>query len=121
MNEEPIETPVAPADANGNGGDYTPDNVQVLRDAAHIRRRPGVYIGDVGVNGLHHLAYELVYNSIDEALAGYCHLVQVKINVDGSLSVSDDGRGIPVEEHPIEKKPVLEVVMTIVGAGAKFD
>lgn len=123
MNEDRVlspETPVVAGEQNGNG-DYTVDNVQVLRDAAHIRRRPGVYIGDVGVNGLHHLAYELIYNSIDEALAGYCHTVHVKINVDGSLTVSDDGRGIPVEEHPIEKKPVLEVVMTTVGAGAKFD
>jgi DNA gyrase subunit B len=120
MSEERIENAVAAVTPPTNG-DYTEDSVQVLRDAAHIRRRPGVYIGDVGVNGLHHLAYELVYNSIDEALAGYCQVVTVQINVDGSLTVSDDGRGIPVEEHPIEKKPVLEVVMTTVGAGAKFD
>jgi DNA gyrase subunit B len=100
---------------------YGSSNVQVLRDAAHIRRRPGAYIGDTSTGGLHHLVYELVYNSVDEALAGHCKTIQVKINVDGSLSVSDDGRGIPVEEHPVEKRPTLEVVMTIVGAGAKFD
>src|SRR5206468_10287707 len=71
--------------------------------------------------GLHQLVYELVYNSVDEALAGHCRNIHVKINVDGSLSVGDDGRGIPVEEHPVEKRPTLEVVMTTVGAGAKFD
>src|SRR6266540_1329053 len=92
--------------------DYNPDNVQVLRDAAHIRRRPGVYIGDVGPGGLHHLVYELVYNSVDEALAGYCYNIHVQINVDGSLSVSDDGRGIPVDPHPEEGRPTLEVVLT---------
>src|SRR5262245_32233798 len=101
--------------------DYGGDNVQILRDAAHIRQRPGMYIGDTGNKGLHHLAYELVYNSVDEALAGHCQNIHVKINVDGSLSVADDGRGIPVEEHPEAKRPTLEVVMTTVGAGAKFD
>ena len=100
---------------------YTEENVQVLRDAAHIRRRPGVYIGDVGPAGLHHLVFELVYNSVDEFLAGYCHNMHVQINVDGSLSVNDDGRGIPVELHPEVQRPTLEVVMTTLGAGAKFD
>src|SRR5262245_58140183 len=98
--------PVAPAPVEANGSaDYSSDNVQILRDAAHIRRRPGVYIGDVTSNGLHHLVYELVYNSVDEALAGFCKNIHVKLNVDGSLSVSDDGRGIPVEEHPEAKRP----------------
>src|SRR5881227_2311337 len=101
--------------------DYNPDNVQVLRDAAHIRQRPGMYIGDTGPKGLHHLVYELVYNSVDEALAGYCKNIHVKIHPDGSLSVADDGRGIPVEMHPEAKRPTLEVVLTTVGAGAKFD
>jgi DNA gyrase subunit B len=101
--------------------DYGGENVQILRDADHIRRRPGVYIGDVGSGGLHHLVYELVYNSVDEALAGHCHHIQVKINEDGSISVKDDGRGIPVEEHPAAKRSTLEVVLTTVGAGAKFD
>jgi DNA gyrase subunit B len=100
---------------------YGSDNVQIFRDAAHIRQRPGMYIGNVGTSGLHHLVYELVYNSVDEALAGHCRNIQIKINVDGSLSVIDDGRGIPVDEHPEAKKPTLEVVMTTVGAGAKFD
>jgi DNA gyrase subunit B len=107
--------------AENGADDYGGDNVQVLRNAAHIRRRPGNYIGDTTSNGLHHLVYELVYNSVDEALAGFCHSIHVKINVDGSLSVSDDGRGIPVEEHPAEKLPTLQVVLTIVGSGAKFD
>jgi DNA gyrase subunit B len=101
--------------------DYVPDNVQILRDADHIRKRPGVYIGDVSSGGLHHLVYELIYNSVDEAVAGYCHHIQVKINEDGSVSVKDDGRGIPVDEHPEAKRPTLEVVLTTVGAGAKFD
>src|SRR5207302_11490512 len=80
-----------------------------------------MYIGDTGPSGLHHLVYELVYNSVDEALAGYCKNIHVKIDVDGSASVADDGRGIPVEEHSEAKRPTLEVVLTTVGAGAKFD
>src|SRR5713226_5347930 len=100
---------------------YGSDNVQIFRDAAHIRQRPSMYIGNVASSGLHHLVYELVYNSVDEALAGHCKNIHVKINVDGSLSVSDDGRGIPVDEHPEAKRSTLEVVMTTVGAGAKFD
>jgi DNA gyrase subunit B len=100
---------------------YTEENIHVLRDAAHIRQTPSMYIGDTSTAGLHHLVYELVYNSVDEALAGHCRNIHVKIDVDGSLSVSDDGRGIPVEEHAMEKRPTLEVVMTMVGAGAKFD
>src|SRR4051794_37889160 len=78
-------------------GKYIPDNVKVFRDTAHIRERPGMYIGDTSFKGLHHLVYELVYNSVDEALAGHCKHIQVKVDsVDGSISVSDDGRGIPV-------------------------
>jgi len=102
-------------------GDYRPENVQIYKDAAHIRQRPDMYIGDTGSNGLHHLAYELIYNAVDEALAGHCTIIHVQVNVDGSLSVKDDGRGIPVEEHPEAKKPTLEVVLTVAGAGAKFD
>jgi DNA gyrase subunit B len=108
----------ATADASGKYGE---DNVQIFRDTAHIRQRPSMYIGNVAASGLHHLVYELVYNSVDEALAGHCHNIHVKINVDGSLSVIDDGRGIPVEEHHEAKRPTLEVVLTTVGAGAKFD
>src|SRR6476646_8148305 len=102
-------------------GNYESENITVLKDHAHIRKRPGNYIGDTGPKGLHHLVYELVYNSVDEALAGYCKNVHVTIHVDGSLSVSDDGRGIPVEVHPQVGKSTLEVVLTTVGAGAKFD
>src|ERR1700683_3417220 len=92
-----------------NDSAYEGSDVAVLKDAAHIRQRPGMYIGDTGPNGLHHLVYELVYNSVDEALAGHCKNIQVKINVDGSLSVADDGRGIPVDLHPEALRPTLEV------------
>jgi DNA gyrase subunit B len=101
--------------------DYTPENVKYLKDADHIRSRPGMYIGDTGSRGLHHLAYELVYNSVDEALAGYCRNIQVTLHVDNSCSVSDDGRGIPVEIHPDIGKSTLEAIFTMVGVGGKFD
>ena len=108
-------------DAVAESAAYEGENVDILRDAAHIRARPGMYIGDTGVKGLHHLVYELVYNSVDEALAGYCKEIRVEIDLDGSLSVADDGRGIPVDIHPKVGRPTLEVVLTTVGAGAKFD
>src|SRR5260221_12207453 len=101
-----------------NDGSYEPENITVLKDAAHIRKRPGNYIGDTGPKGLHHLVYDLVYNSVDEALACYCKNVHVTIHVDGSLSVSDNGRGIPVEIHPQAGKSTLEVVLTTVAAVA---
>lgn len=115
------DTQTAANDQHHNMPAYTEDSVQIFKDTAHIRQRPGMYIGNTSTAGLHHLVYELVYNSVDEALAGYCKTIHVKINVDGSLTVADDGRGIPVEEHPEAKRPTLEVVMTTVGAGAKFD
>jgi DNA gyrase subunit B len=119
VSESPAEVVSGPLN---NGADsYGEDNVQIFRDTAHIRQRPSMYIGNTSSSGLHHLVYELVYNSVDEALAGYCHNIQVKIDVDKSISVSDDGRGIPIEEHHEAKRPTLEVVMTTVGAGAKFD
>jgi DNA gyrase subunit B len=118
LSVDPAQQPAPASAANGN---YDSSSVQVLRDFAHIRQRPGMYIGDTGPHGLHHLVYELVYNAVDEALAGHCTSIHVQCNVDGSLTVSDDGRGIPVEEHPDLKKPTLEVVLTTVGAGAKFD
>src|ERR1700736_6273818 len=96
-------TTIAEQDAASEA--YGGENVKVLRDAAHIRKRPGNYIGDTGTKGLHHLVYELVYNSVDEALAGYCRNIEVKIGVDRSLSVTDDGRGIPVDIHPEVGKP----------------
>lgn len=111
-------TPISVPDDMGT---YSGENVQILRDADHIRRRPGVYIGDVNASGLHHLVYELVYNSVDEALAGHCKIIHVQIDIDGSVMVRDDGRGIPVDMHPTAGRPTLEVVMTTVGAGAKFD
>ncbi len=114
-----IDTPETAPTPGADG--YTEDSVQILRDFAHIRHRPGMYIGDTGSKGLHHLVYELVYNSVDEALAGHCNHIHVTIDVDGSLSVTDDGRGIPVDIHPDVGKSTLEVVLTIVGAGAKFD
>jgi DNA gyrase subunit B len=107
--------------ANAPGDDYTAENTQVLRNRDHIRKRPDNYIPDTGPRGLHHLVYELVYNAVDEHLAGHCKSIQVVVLPDGGLSVADDGRGIPVEEHSEEKKSNLEVVMTIVGAGGKFD
>jgi DNA gyrase subunit B len=126
MNDENIaviDTPITAdtAPATNGAADYGSDNVQIFRDTAHIRQRPGMYIGDTSTKGLHHLVYELIYNSVDEALAGYARNIHVKIDVDGSISVGDDGRGIPVEEHPEAKRPTLEVVLTTVGAGAKFD
>jgi DNA gyrase subunit B len=123
--ERTLEATLDEVLAENNGvaleSDYAGEDVQILRDAAHIRRRPGMYIGDTNSGGLHHLVYELVYNSVDEAVAGYCKTIHVKINEDGSLSVRDDGRGIPVDEHPEAKRPTLEVVLTTVGAGAKFE
>jgi DNA gyrase subunit B len=103
----------------GDGG-YTAANIQVLKNAAHVRANPGMYIGDVGPRGLHHLVYELVHNSVDEAMAGYCKNIHVKIGVDGSVTVADDGRGIPVGMHPTEGRNTLELVMCEVGAGGKF-
>ncbi|MFU2095038.1 DNA topoisomerase (ATP-hydrolyzing) subunit B [Ornithobacterium rhinotracheale] len=104
-----------------NQKQYTADSIQSLEGMEHVRLRPSMYIGDVGKRGLHHLVYEVVDNSIDEALAGYCSMIDVIIHEGESITVKDDGRGIPVDFHKKEGKSALEVVMTKIGAGGKFD